>query len=80
MAMVLHGYKNFSGPALNIAGDYQKTILRSVESGCSPYFIIACNDTSELKEYASTLLDKYYSVRYTIISNWNKFNLPPYRR
>lgn len=66
MAMVLHGYKNFSGPALNIAGDYQKTILRSVESGCSPYFIIACNDTSELKEYASTLLDKYYSVRYTI--------------
>ena len=66
MGMVLHGYKGFSGYALNLTGDYQKTILKSVESGCSPYFVIATANTSELKEYASSILDRYYSVRYTI--------------
>lgn len=66
MGMVLHGYKEFSGPALNLAGDYKQTLLKSIESGASPYFVVAFENTSELKDMSYSSLSKYYSIRYMI--------------
>jgi uncharacterized membrane protein len=67
MGMVLHGYKEYSGAAINLAGDYQYTLLKSIESGASPYFVIAIDNTAELKQKEDKkYLSKYYSVRYNI--------------
>ncbi|MBO5870392.1 MAG: hypothetical protein J6Q89_06545 [Clostridia bacterium] len=66
MSMVLHGYKEFAGTALNLAGDYNYHLLKTIECGASPYFVIAANNTSVLKEYTITEIAQYYSVRYSI--------------
>jgi len=66
MGMVLHGYKEYAGTAINLAGDYQYTLLKSIESGASPYFIIAIDNTAELKSRFEKYLQDYYSVRYNI--------------
>ncbi|MBQ0108704.1 MAG: hypothetical protein KBS44_00310 [Clostridiales bacterium] len=66
MSMVLHGYKEYAGTALNLAGDYNYQILKSIESGAAPYFVVAKNNTSKLKEYYYSIVSKYYSVRYSI--------------
>ena len=66
MSMVLHGYKNYAGGALNLAGDYEASLLRAIENGASPYFVVASNNTSVLKDYSYSILAKYYSVRYVI--------------
>ncbi len=63
-SMLLHGTVEYSGTALNLAGDYQQAILKTIESGAVPYFVLALQNTSDLKndvEYS-----KYYSVRYSI--------------
>ena len=64
--MVLHGYKEYAGPALNLAGDYQYTLLKSIENGASPYFVVASNNTAILKDYSYSILSQYYSIRYVI--------------
>ena len=66
MGMVLHGYKEFAGSALNLAGDYQFSLLKSIENGASPYFVVAYENTSELKGYSYSSISKYYSIRYLI--------------
>ncbi len=66
MSMVLHGYKNYAGGALNLAGDYEASLLKSIENGASPYFVVASNNTSIMKDYVSPIVSKYYSVRYVI--------------
>lgn len=66
MGMVLHGYKEFAGSALNLAGDYQYSLLKSIENGASPYFVVAFENTSELKGYSYATISKYYSIRYMI--------------
>lgn len=66
MGIVLHGYINFSGSALNLAGDYQYTLLKTIENGAVPYFVVAIQNTSELKTSQYT---NYYSVRYSIWVN-----------
>ncbi len=66
MSMVLHSYKEYAGNALNLAGDYDYYLLKTIESGASPYFVIAANNTSELKQYSNSSLNQYYSVRYSI--------------
>lgn len=66
MSMVLHGYKEYAGSALNLAGDYNYHLLKTIESGASPYFVIAANNISELKQQQYNELEQYYSVRYNI--------------
>lgn len=66
MGMVLHGYKEFAGSALNLAGDYQHSLLKSIENGASPYFVVAYTNTSEMKGYSYSTISKYYSIRYVI--------------
>ncbi len=66
MGMVLHGYKDYAGTAINLAGDYQYSLLKTIENGASPYFVVAFDNTAELKQYTYSYLDQYYSVRYNI--------------
>lgn len=77
--MVLHGYMNFAGTAINLEGDYEKSVLKAIESGASPYFILSYQheNTSELKSF--TDFSKYYSIRYNIwlddlVETYNKLN------
>jgi len=64
MGMVLHGSKVFTGTALNMEGDMDEMILRSIESGASPYFTLSYQNTNRMKE--SMMTSKYYSVNYDI--------------
>ena len=66
LGVLLHGYVQFSGSALNMEGNIGYAMLRTIENGASPYFILSYNaeNTTLLKEDA--YLSKYYSVRYDI--------------
>lgn len=64
MGMVLHGYKNFTGTAVNMAGDIDYEILKSIESGASLYFMLSSQNTNYLKE--SEEFNRYYSVGFDI--------------
>lgn len=61
---VLHGYKNFTGSAINMAGDIRYEVLKCIENGAYMYFILSYDNTELLKE--DELLSKYYSIRYDI--------------
>ncbi len=79
MSMVLHGYKEYAGYALNLAGDYEYYLLKTIESGASPYFVVAVDNVAELKQYTYSALEGYYSVRYStwvddIVSAYNMIN------
>ena len=63
-AMVLHGYVSYSGSAINMEGDVQYAILKSIENGASLYFTLCYDNTSALKE--SDEYNKDYSVSYDI--------------
>ena len=64
--MVLHGYVEYAGTAINLDGDFEYSVLKAIESGASPYFILSYRheNTSELKSF--TDFSKYYSIRYNI--------------
>ncbi len=62
--MVLHGYKNFAGEAINLAGDYTYNILKTIENGASPYFILSYQNANALK--TSYTFSQFYSIRYDI--------------
>ena len=64
MGMVLHGCVNFSGSAINMAGDTQYELLKAIENGSSLYFTLSMQNTSLLKEDAQ--YNKYYSVAFDI--------------
>ncbi len=63
IGMVLHGYMDYSGASINLAGDYQYSILKALENGASPSFTLSFDNTSELK---SSGYSKYYSIQFAI--------------
>ena len=64
MGMVLHGYKTFTGTAVNMAGDTAYQVLKAIENGSAVYFNLSYRNTNLLKE--SEDLNKYYSVGFDI--------------
>ncbi len=64
IGIVLHGYVNFAGSPLNMAGDINYEVLKLIENGASPYFLLSYRNVSKLKENA--FLSSYYSVDYNI--------------
>jgi len=64
VSMVLHGSVEYAGTALNLSGDFQNAVLKYIENGAIPYFVVAVQNTSELKNDPD--YSKYYSVRYSI--------------
>ena len=70
--MVLHGYIEYTGTAINLDGDFGYSVLKCIENGASPYFILSYTDedvdnTSELKSFKE--FSKYYSIKYNIWKN-----------
>ena len=64
MGVVLHGYVEFAGSALNMEGDLSYAMLKAIENGASVYFVLSYANTELLKE--DPLLSQNYSVRYDI--------------
>lgn len=65
VGMVLHGYVNYAGTALNNSGSPEYDILRSIENGASLYYILCYQNIEHMKKYEAT--NKYYSVDF---HNW----------
>ena len=63
--MILHGYVNYAGTALNYSGSPDYDLLRSIENGASIYYVIGYQNTDLMKDDEE--LNKYYSVSY---ENW----------
>jgi len=64
VGVVLHGYLNFTGAPMNMEGNIQYAMLKAIENGAAPYYILSYQNTQNLKDYY--LLSHYYSVRYDI--------------
>lgn len=64
VGVVLHGSIRFAGEPLNMEGDLKYAMLKAIENGASPYFILSYQNTQVLKE--DKVLSKYYSIRYDI--------------
>ena len=64
VGMVLHGYVNFAGSAINMAGNVNYQVLKAIENGAGLYFTLSYDNTSLLKEFED--LSAYYSVSYQI--------------
>ena len=65
IGMILHGYVNYTGAALNYSGSPDYDILRSIENGAAPYYVLGYQNTEFMKDDEE--LNKYYSVSY---ENW----------
>jgi len=75
--MVTHGFINIAGQAINMSGDYQYDILKAIENGASPYFILAYRNANRLKEAANWSLNSYYAVDY---KTWLPSMLETYKK
>ena len=64
MGVVLHGYVQFAGTALNMEGNLTYAMLKAMESGAGVYFLLSYANTELLK--SDELLSQNYSVRYDI--------------
>ena len=76
IGIVLHGYMKYTGEAINLAGDYEYNLLKTIENGANPYFVLAYDNISELKTNGYS---EYYAVEYatwkeSIIEEYNKLN------
>lgn len=67
MGMVLHGYINYAGAAINQSGDGEYQILKSIENGALLYYMLIYQNSHLLKEDEN--LNKYFSVRFDIWFN-----------
>ena len=65
VGMILHGYVNYAGTALNYSGSPAYDLLRSIENGASIYYIIGYQNTDLMKDDEE--FNKFYSVSY---ENW----------
>ena len=65
VGMILHGYVNYSGAALNYSGSPDYDLLRSIENGASIYYVIGYQNTDLMKD--DETFNKFYSVSY---ENW----------
>ncbi len=77
IGLVLHGYVQFAGNALNMEGDANYAMLKAIENGSALYYIMSYRNTAELKEFGT--LSQYYSVNYAIwkddvIDQYNELN------
>jgi hypothetical protein len=74
MQLVLHGYVNYSGPAINMFYDPELALLKNVEYGAAPAFMLAHDEIAELKD---TSFAVFYSVDYDA---WHSLMVSMYHR
>ncbi len=65
MAMVLHGYVQYAGTPTNMASDSKYEMLKMIENGANPYFMLSYQNLSKLKELPYRY-SRYYSVNFGI--------------
>lgn len=56
--IALHGLVSYAGTAINLASDYERNILKTVETGAGLYFIFMAADSFELQDSRYT---RYFS-------------------
>jgi len=61
---LLHGFKNYAGQAINMEGDIEYSILKTIENGASLYYTLSYDNINVLKE--SETYNKYYSVDFNV--------------
>ena len=59
--IVLHGFVPYTGKAINLAEDYTKNLLKSVEGGAGLYFSFMAEETAVLQE---TKFRQFYANEY----------------
>jgi hypothetical protein len=59
--MTLHGLVPYTGPAINLAEDYTKNLLKTIESGAGLYFSFISEESSILQE---TKFRQFYANEY----------------
>jgi hypothetical protein len=74
MQLVLHGFVDYSGPAVSLSFDPDLALLKSVEYGAAPAFMLAYNDIAELKETPYSI---FYSIDYNA---WRSIMADMYHR
>lgn len=66
VGMVLHGYMNYAGPAINKSGDGGYQLLKAIESGAALYYTLSYQDDNIIKLKDDKKLSQNYSIRYSI--------------
>ena len=61
LPIVIRGYIPYTGRAINLAEDYTKNLLKTVESGAGLYFSFMSEETAELQE---TKFRQFYANEY----------------
>ena len=61
LGIVLHGYKNYSGKAINMEGDTKYAVLKAIENGAGLYFILSYQNTNLVK---TSTISEYYSMNF----------------
>jgi len=61
LPVVLHGIVPFTGKAINLAEDYTKNLLKTIECGAGLYFSFMMDETAELQE---TKFRQFYANEY----------------
>lgn len=59
--IALHGYVNYSGEAVNLAGDYVQNVLESAEAGAGLYFVFMDAETTKIQ---TTPYTRYFGANY----------------
>lgn len=67
MGIVLHGCVEYSGEPLNMAGDVMYEVLKSIENGAAPYFLLAYQNVETLKN--NSFMNQYYSINFETWKN-----------
>jgi hypothetical protein len=62
LPIVLHGLVPYTGKAVNLAEDYTKNLLRTIESGAGLYFSFMVEETAVLQE---TKFRQFYANEYS---------------
>lgn len=63
--IVLHGYVSYAGTPMNLEGDVQYRLLKSIENGAALYFTLSYQNTDLLKD---SMLSEYYAVGFDLWS------------
>ncbi|MFW5787992.1 MAG: DUF5696 domain-containing protein, partial [Halanaerobiales bacterium] len=61
MQIVLQGYFDYTGPPINLTGDYRESLLKNVETGAGLQFRLMAREASVLRK---TQFDHLYDVSY----------------
>ena len=65
LGMILHGSVSYAGSPFNYSGAVDYDVLRSIENGAAPYYILCYQNSSHMKD--DEMLSKYYGIDYV---NW----------